>query len=302
MKFGKVTNLENVSLRYPKEPVLTKKTSNSFRNQNPQVYVGAPIWADRSFVGRIYPPKTSPSDYLYHYTQQFNAIELNATYYTIPSLETVQKWKKVVPTNFKFFPKFPQVLSKEALSTSYYFHKVEELFECLSILDDNIGMYFLQLPSDFTYFDAKYLKVFVDRMPSSIHWGIELRHASWFESEQKMSAAFTYFQQQNISPVISDTLGRRDAFHLYLTNNHIMIRFLGNELHKTDYERLDWWINQIDEWIQKGITEVILFLHQETEYLCANLAAYFIKKLKERHPQLNLNVPKSYEIIQQKLF
>ena len=60
------------------------------------VYYGCPVWGHKEWVGKIYPAKTSEADFLQAYAAQFNAIELNATYYKLPEESTLLRWRSQV--------------------------------------------------------------------------------------------------------------------------------------------------------------------------------------------------------------
>ncbi len=304
MKFGRIEDIDKVQLHFPKEQRFSQETLQGLEQgrDNLRVSIGLPIWAERNFVGQLYPASTKASTYLYHYTKQFNAIEFNASFYTIPSIDSIQKWKEVLPKDFRFYPKLPQVKYNDMLASDEYFESINTLVDRFSLLEDNLGTFFLQLPISFKYEDARLLQKFIDNTSQlSIEWAIELRHPSWFEEPSKTERAFMYFQKNNIHPVITDTLGRQDAFHSFLTSDKVFIRFLANDLHHTDYERVDWWIQKIGEWIENGMKEIVFFFHNETEYKTLPLIQKMIKELNYKY-QLDLTIPRSYEVIQGTLF
>src|SRR5262249_8134894 len=59
--------------------------------------IGCPIWSVKEWVGSVYPPKSKPTEFLRHYGEQFNGIELNSTFYQIPSAGTVDQWRAETP-------------------------------------------------------------------------------------------------------------------------------------------------------------------------------------------------------------
>ncbi|WP_373330873.1 DUF72 domain-containing protein [Salmonirosea aquatica] len=65
-------------------------------------------------MGKIYPSNAKDKDFLYHYTRQFNTIELNMTHYQIPSDDTIDRWRDTAPEGFKYCPKWPQIISHDA--------------------------------------------------------------------------------------------------------------------------------------------------------------------------------------------
>ncbi|MCS6795947.1 MAG: DUF72 domain-containing protein, partial [Raineya sp.] len=165
----------------------------------------------------------------------------------------------------------------------------------------NLGLSFLQLPP---YFELKHLPIledFLATFPQDIPLAIEFRHASWFKGDNFERAA-QILEKYNKSTVITDVAGRRDVLHQRITNQALMVRFVGNGLHPTDYTRLDEWINQIAEWKKMGLQKLYFFLHEPDNILAPEIALYFIEKLNLTC-QTNLPLPKFVgREIQMKLF
>ena len=90
---------------------------------------------------------------------------------------------------------------------------------------------------------------------------------------------FTY--SNKITTIITDTAGRRDLLHMNLTTPKAFIRFVGAN-HKTDYSRIDEWVNRLINWKNNGVEEISFFLHQNIEIESVKLAAYLIKKINQQ--------------------
>ena len=77
--------------------------------KNPKVYLGCAKWGRTEWVGKIYPPKTKEKDFLQHYVEHYNSIELNATHYKIYGENGIRKWaEKAKGKDFVFCPKMYQ--------------------------------------------------------------------------------------------------------------------------------------------------------------------------------------------------
>src|SRR5574344_1592354 len=101
MQFGKVSNPEEIDFTLPKDNTGTKKLLNNCKDEAPfEVYVGCAKWNKADLKG-FYPRDTK--DELAYYSTQFNSIELNATFYNMPTIDQVVKWKNKTPEDFKFF-------------------------------------------------------------------------------------------------------------------------------------------------------------------------------------------------------
>jgi len=97
-------------------------------------------------------------------------------------------------------------------------------------------------------------------------------------------------QDLNISPVITDVAGRRDVLHQRLTTDTVLIRWVGNALHSTDYERIDAWVARLETWFDAGLQQVFFFPHEPDNLLAPDIAAYFIRKINEQIG-LDIHVP-----------
>lgn len=283
MKFGRLEDISNVNFDLPID-----HNANRFVNEGEgfNFYYGAPLWGDKSFVGKLYPPKTKASDYLYYYSRQFTSIELNSSYYRIPSVEQVTKWAALTPADFKFCPKLPQIFSqRNDLGIDHAMQGV--FFEMLYAFEQRLGPVFLQLPPSFSVEKRGALIRYLSQWPQDVKLAVEFRHASWFE-EENFEAISKELNDLGICLVITDTAGVREVLHSRVINDMAFVRFTGNSLHPTDYSRIDQWVARLKLWIEKGLKDIYFFAHQPEEILCADIAIDLITKLNKN---LSINLP-----------
>ena len=98
-------------------------------------------------------------------------------------------------------------------------------------------------------------------------------------------------REMKVGTVITDTSGRRDVLHMRLTTPVAFIRFVGNNLHPTDYKRIDDWVGRLKLWIDSGIETIYFFIHNHEELNSPELCKYTIQKLNAAKG-LNIAVPK----------
>lgn len=286
MQFGKVDNPAEIDFSLPADDKQTLSVLNKNKtNKKFEAYVGCAKWNKTDLKG-FYPKKTK--DELEYYSTQFNSIELNATFYKIPDREQVITWKEKTPTDFKFFPKISNTIS--------HFRRLNNIKEpliqycdAISNFEEKLGMVFLQLHDNFKPKDFDRLKTLVTEFPKAIPLAIELRNEEWFTEEEIADEIFELFHKHKISNIIVDTAGRRDMLHMKLTTPQAFIRYVGAN-HKSDYKRLDDWIERIVEWKKEGLQELNFFVHQNIEKASPLLSAYFIEKLNKAL-DLNLHIP-----------
>lgn len=272
MKFGKVNNVDEIDFTLPEEP-----QDNQEIIQNPvtttSLYIGATGWSMPDWKGVIYPNKTKSSDFLKAYGKQFNAIEFNTTHYRIPTAEMVLKWRSEIPGDFKFCPKIPQHISHRknfGIGSGY----IEKFCESIFNFKENLGPCFLQLPPYVTIEKLDELSRCLEIFPPEIEMAIEVRNASFFDTYSK-NHFFARMQSHNAITVITDVAGRRDLIHSRLTTNKAFIRWVGNDLHASDYTRLQEWKNRIDIWRKYGIAEIYFFPHEPDNLHTPQISSYF---------------------------
>src|SRR5574341_2120272 len=78
-----------------------------------QYYIGTSGWSYSSWQGIFYPEKLEQKWFLPYYSQVFNYVEVDTSFYHIPSKNMVKLWNARTPNNFKFSAKFPRIITHE---------------------------------------------------------------------------------------------------------------------------------------------------------------------------------------------
>ncbi len=293
MKFGKVveeSSLKKINFSLPPDNEITIETFKkviSKKNSGQNLYIGCSVWADPGFKGKLYPNKTPQKDYLKIYSENFNSIELNSTFYGTPSKERVLKWKNQVNSKFKFCPKVTKSISHRK-NIDEQKSRLDDFFDSVCHFDNNLGPIFMQLPPYFSPKNIDQLKKFLEFIPKEFIFAIELRHPEWFKNNFS-EEIFSYFKEKKVIPIITDTAGRRDVLHSTITSDITFIRFVGNNLHPSDLVRIDQWIEKIIKWFKKGIQDVFFMLHQPEKGNSIDLASYMLKAFIQKTKSDNIN-------------
>jgi uncharacterized protein YecE (DUF72 family) len=299
MEFGRVpeNELADIDFTLSPDPAFNKKVLKGKPGKKPQVYVGCAKWGRKEWVGSIYPLKTKEKDFLENYVKHYNSIELNATHYKIYGHDTIQKWaEKADGRDFIFSPKmykgvthFGNLNGKEAMTTQF--------LEGLLAFKDHLGPIFVQVSEAFSPKRKDELFEYLASLPQDLQFFLEVRQAEWFAKPEIREELFSKLKELNIGAVITDTSGRRDCAHMYLTVPKVFIRYVGNSLHATDYTRIDEWVYRIKSWLDQGLKEVYFFMHMHDEALSPELTVYLVDKLNAVC-DLDLQKP----VFQKKLF
>ncbi len=144
-------------------------------------FIGTSGWSYKHWKGRFYPDNVPQRKWLEYYTEHFNTVELNASFYRLPSEGTVKNWYKRTPEGFKFTVKGSRVVThlkklkdcKEQLDLFYGVFK---------FLEEKLAIVLYQLPPSLHY-EPAVLKDFLKVLPADISHVFEFRHSSWFNED-----------------------------------------------------------------------------------------------------------------------
>ncbi|WBL23929.1 DUF72 domain-containing protein [Zunongwangia sp. HRR-M8] len=278
MKFGKVDDPGSVDFTLPKDhpqtkEILNKQKTSKFEN----VRIGCAKW-NRQDLKNFYPRGTK--DELTFYATQFNAIELNASFYRIFPDTQFETWYGKAADDFQFSPKVPRIIShiKRLNDTE---RLVDDVVANMLPLKEKLGCCFLQMPDNFMPKWIERLEPFLKHWPKEIPLAVELRHTEWHNDAEVADQLNALLIKYNISSIIVDAAGRRDLLHMRLTNDTAFIRYNGAN-HPSDYERLDDWLERIGEWYEQGLKQLYFYVHQNLEEASPLLSAYFIEKFNKK--------------------
>lgn len=283
MQFGKADNPATIDFTLPKDAPETKRILEANKTKDFEAYVGCAKWNRQDLKG-FYPRGTK--DELAYYSTQFNSIELNATFYKMPSWQQVETWKNKTPDNFKFFPKLTNNISHYQRLNDVR-EEVADFCNAVSNFEEKLGMAFLQLRDDFKPKDFDRIKKVVEDFPKGVPLGIEVRNNEWFDNAEIQEQFCQLLERYNVANIIVDTAGRRDMLHMRLTSPVAFIRYVGAN-HPSDVTRLEDWIPRIKKWKEEGLQKLYFFVHQNDEVESPLLATHFIEQLNKA---LKINVP-----------
>ncbi len=299
MEFGKVpeNELGNIDFSLPAEPAFNRNILSGQPAKKSKVYIGCAKWGREEWVGKIYPAKTKEKDFLKHYVQHYNSIELNATHYKIYGEGLIKKWTaNAAGKDFKFCPKLYQgITHRGSLSNKQFISN--EFFRGIVAFDKFLGPIFVQVSDTFSPKRRDELFAYLKTLPTDLQFFVEVRHPDWFKKGAIREKLFSTLKEMNIGAVITDTAGRRDCAHMRLTIPKVFIRYVGNSLHASDYTRTDVWVERMKYWLDNGLEELYFFMHMHEEATSPELAVYLVDKMNK---EMGLNLIKPSFVQQQK--
>lgn len=145
------------------------------------LHIGTSGYGYKEWKGVFYPEKISPHDMLHFYGEQFNAVEINYTFYHMPTVAGLTSWGEEVPEDFFFSLKAPQVITHLKLLKNVS-EETRYFFRTLAILKKKAGPTLFQLPGSFRA-SRQTLEEFLALVPADRACAFEFRSKSWFRKE-----------------------------------------------------------------------------------------------------------------------
>ncbi len=145
------------------------------------LHVGTSGFAYKAWKGRFYPAGLPEREMLGYYATQFRAVEINNTFYRMPSAHVLQAWAAEVPGDFRFVLKASQRITHQ--------HRLRDaddavayLLDVAATLEQRLGALLFQLPPNLKK-DVPRLQAFLALLPPQRRAAFEFRHPSWFDDE-----------------------------------------------------------------------------------------------------------------------
>jgi uncharacterized protein YecE (DUF72 family) len=221
------------------------------------VHIGCSGWNYKDWRERFYPKGLPARRWLEHYADHFDTVEVNNTFYRLPTLSAVEGWAEQSPPRFVFTVKASRYLTHIKRLTDLD-QGVERYYERIQPLIDakKLGPVLWQLPGNFQRDDDK-LRNALKALPKGRHC-FEFRHPSWFVDE-----VYELLRKKRVALVIGDHPER--PFQSYeMTANWTLVRFhYGHRGRDGNYSarELEEWAKRIGAWREH--TEVFAYFNND---------------------------------------
>jgi len=219
-------------------------------------YIGTSGWHYEHWRGEFYPEKLPRAKWFEYYTDRFGTVELNNSFYRLPSENTFRSWYESSPEGFVF-----------ALKASRFITHIKRLADCREAVDNfterakilggKLGPILYQLPPGLRRDDER-LKSFVSGLPHGVRHVLEFRHGSWLSED-----VFDILRGYNIGLCVFDMPSLRCP--LTATADFAYIRFHGSgELYSGSYsgEELAGWVERLSG-LGDGVKTVYVYFNND---------------------------------------
>ena len=206
------------------------------------IRIGTSGWFYYHWQARFYPEELPKSKWFKFYTENFDTVELNSTFYHQPKESTVKGWYRQSPAGFIY-----------AVKANRYITHIKRLKDCMqpvedflanaALLKEKLGIVLYQLPPSMRK-DVDLLRAFIKLHNKKIPAAFEFRHKSWFDED-----TYKLLERSGIAFCIHDLSGMETP--RIVTGDIIYVRFHGTEGryagNYSDKTLKDWakWINEL---------------------------------------------------------
>jgi uncharacterized protein YecE (DUF72 family) len=184
----------------------------------PHVRIGTSGWHYRHWRGAFYPPDLRTSSYLPFYARRFDCVEINNSFYRLPSREGFAAWRRAVPPGFAFAVKASRYLT-HLRRLNEPAAGISRLVSAAGGLGERLGVVLFQLPPGWKV-DAGRLAAFLEAWPRHLPAAWEFREPSWYTD-----AVYELLAAHGAALCLHDMGGRRTPD--IVTAAHVYLRFHG---------------------------------------------------------------------------
>jgi uncharacterized protein YecE (DUF72 family) len=242
------------------------------------VWIGTSGWVYKHWAANFYPKGWPKKNEFGYYVQHFPTVEINATFYRLPTLKMVRGWHERSPREFIFAVKGSRYLThiRRLRDTSAGLRKY---FSRITPLADHTGPILWQLPPSFAKKDenVQRLERFLAKLPRQYQHAVEFRHPSWMDEE-----TLDLLRRRNVAIVWLSSL--RMPADYSVTADFVYLRFhglAGGAYHDYTDAELQPWAKELARVARKGLPCYVYFNNDLNTR--APLNAHALMKMLGKH-------------------
>lgn len=220
-----------------------------------RLYIGTSGWHYEHWQGVYYPGGLSTADQLAHYAKDLHSVEINNSFYQLPSEKTFKTWRDTVPDDFRFTIKASRYIThmKKLKEPE---EPLEKFYGAIEPVREKTAAVLFQLPPNFGC-NPDRLRDFLETLPEdSPPVAIEFRDSDWYRDE-----VYDLLRQHNAAFCIYELAGHISPKEV--TADHVYVRLHGpsKEKYQGEYggEGLSGWAGSIHAWREREKTVFIYF-------------------------------------------
>lgn len=234
-----------------------------------KVHIGTSGWHYKHWLGDFYPAEMKPSEMFAFYAEQFDTVEINNTFYRLPSEKTVDSWRQDSPKSFCFAVKASRFithmkkLKDPDSSTKKFFAVVAER------LETKLGPLLFQLPPAWLV-NVERLAAFLESLPRGYKYVFEFRDETWLTRE-----VFELLHHYNAALCVHDLGDMKTPVEI--TADFTYVRFHGpggaKYVGSYSHKELEQWAERIKSW-RRNLSAIYVYFNND-------VGGWAIKNAKE---------------------
>jgi uncharacterized protein YecE (DUF72 family) len=230
-----------------------------------KIYIGTSGWHYRHWIGSFYPAGTKSHEQFGLYKQIFHCVEINNSFYRLPSPEIFRTWRKKSPDDFLFVVKASRFITHNKKLKDPK-ESTKRFFDNVRYLKEKLGPILFQLPPTWKK-NTERLEEFLASLSKKYRYVFEFRNSTWYDDDviallRKYNSAFCIYELGgHVSPA-------------NVTANFVYVRLHGpgENKYQGSYsnKQLAEWANQCRDWQRQNLDVFIFFDNDEEGYAAFN--------------------------------
>jgi uncharacterized protein YecE (DUF72 family) len=218
------------------------------------LYAGTSGFAYPAWKPVFYPAKLPAKQFLHHYAQRLNCVEINYTFRRLPSASTLQSWVEATPPGFVFAVKANQRithilrLKNAAEATALFLKMIDPLRSAR-----RLGPILFQLPPQLKC-DEALLRDFLELLPPDLRLGFEFRHTSWL-----VEPVYEQLRRRNVALCLAES--EKLEVPKVITADFVYYRLRKPEYTEADVDAIGAGAREL---LATGRDLYLMFKHEET--------------------------------------
>ena len=218
--------------------------------------IGTSGWHYQHWRGSFYPAKLPPAEMLAWYARHFDTVEINNTFYRLPTEEALLRWRQIAPPGFTFSVKASRFITHLKRLREPH-DPIELFFSRVELLGDRLGPILFQLPPNWPL-NFERLQQFLPALPAKHQYAFEFRDQSWYTAE-----TYALLRRHNAALCLHDWRGM--SWPMELTADFTYIRLHGPAgTYQGNYTpgTLRSWAKRIQQW-ENQLADIFVYFNND---------------------------------------
>jgi uncharacterized protein YecE (DUF72 family) len=224
------------------------------------VFIGTSGWHYRHWQGPFYPADLPAAKMLEFYLGRFNTVEINNSFYRLPTPETFTAWRKSTPKEFLFAVKASRFITHNKKLKDPA-EPIERLFASVDALKSKLGPILFQLPPTWKL-NLERLEDFLRDLPKRQRYAFEFRNETW-----NVQAVYDLLRRFNVAYCIYHLAGSQSPLQVTADFTYVRLHGPGGKYQgRYDDAALRQWADRIEAWRQPLKAIYVYFDNDQAGY------------------------------------